>query len=94
MGQLSQTQYILRRTPERVRITRHAHPLLGREFSVLMAGNTCIAIRIDDGTSMRIPRAWTDADGSTRSEVHAPTVFTTESLRQVLELAEAFLRRS
>ncbi len=93
MGRLSQTQYILRRTPERVRITRHAHPLRGRELDVLMDGAQCLVVRLDNGTSMRIPRAWTDADG-VAAEPQDLTVFTTESLRRVLDLADAFLRRA
>ena len=93
MGRLSQTQYILRRTPERVRITRHAHPLHGRELDVLNDGDKVIVVQLGDGTSMRIPRAWTDADGSVPS-ARALTVFTAESLEQVLRLVEAFLQRA
>ena len=76
-----------------MRITRHAHPLRGREFDVVIDGNKCIAIRLEDGTSMRIPRAWTDADGLV-AETGELTVFTTESLRQALELTAAFLQRA
>jgi len=76
-----------------VRITRHAHPLHGREFDVLKDGNGCIVIQLEDGTSMRIPRAWTDADGSV-DHTRELTVFTMESLEQVVSLVEAFLRHA
>ena len=93
VGRLSQTQYILRRTPERVRIMRHAHPLHGCEVHVLIEGDKRIVIQLEDGTSMRIPRAWTDADGSVPS-AREITVFTSASLDQVLSLVAAFLQRA
>ena len=76
-----------------MRITRHAHPLRGREFAVLKDGNAVLVIRLGDDTSMRIPRAWTDADGDGVGSGPEPTVFTTESLEQVLRLVEAVGQR-
>ena len=76
-----------------MRITRHAHPLQGRELDVLQDGNIYIVIQLEDGTSMRIPRTWTDADGSV-GHTRELTVFTMESLEQVVSLVEAFLHRA
>ncbi len=60
---LSLTKYKLKRTPERVTITRRHHPLQGESFEVLMEGDERIVIRLANGTPMRIPRCWTNADG-------------------------------
>lgn len=44
---------------------------------------------------MRIPRAWTDADGATaQSPPRPPTVLTVEALRELVELVEALRRRT
>jgi hypothetical protein len=76
-------------------ITRHEHPLKDQEFEVLMDGNERIVIRLEDGTSMRIPRGWTNADGTSNDgQPGRIAVFNIDSLRRLLELVEAFLQRS
>jgi len=61
-----------------------------------MSGPERIAIRLVDGTSMRLPRQWTDADGS---DLHRDGreeydfFFTVDSLRRVIDLLESFLSR-
>lgn len=47
-------------------------------------GRTQVVVRLADGTPMRIPRAWTDADGMER-EPARESVFTVEALRELLE---------
>jgi hypothetical protein len=47
-----------------VRVTRRHHPLEGRLVEVVTGGPTQIVVRLEDGTVMRLPRAWTDADGA------------------------------
>ena len=75
-------------------ITRRHHPLRGQQFEVLQGGKKQITIRMQDGTSMRIPRHWTDADGDTpTSASQLESVFTVDSLRRLFELVEAFSRR-
>ena len=60
-----------------------------------MDGNERIVIRLGDGTSMRIPRRWTNADGASNDgQPERITVFNIDSLRRLLELVEAFLQRS
>lgn len=94
-GRLSQTKYHLRRTPSRVTVIRNHHPLQGEEFEVLMEGNERIVIRVDDGTSMRIRRRWTNADGDpTDQSLGGNTVFSIDSLRRVIELVEVFAQRT
>jgi hypothetical protein len=71
-------------TPARVKITRRHHPLEGQTLEVLRGGQIHIVVRPPDGTPMRVPRAWTDADGAPpqnsvervsrgRSRVRAPS---------------------
>lgn len=89
MGRLSRTKYILRNTPDRVAVTRRHHPLQGQQFDVLMGGRERITIGLDNGTSMHIPRHWTDADGAQPSGACArERVFTTESLRGLVNLVD------
>ena len=94
-GRLSQTAYILRDTPERVKVTRRHHPLRGRDLEVLIQqGKTLLVVRLPDGSTMRIPRAWTDADGGGVPEGPAVTsVYTPESLRELIRLVDALRGR-
>ena len=93
-GTLSQTKYILRNTPERVKIIRPHHPLLHHEFDVLKADQHCLVVQHFDGGSMKIPRAWTDADGEQESRQRChPQVFTVEALRELLDLSDALRHR-
>ena len=95
MGRLSRTKYILRNTPERVAITRRHHPLKHRTFEVLMSGKQRITIRLADGTAMRIPRDWTDADGVTPDgDGGREGFFAIESLRQLINLVDALSSRA
>ena len=93
-GRLSHTKYILRNTPERVKIIRPHHPLLHQEFEVLKGGPHRLVVQHFDGGSMKIPRAWTNADGEqpVAQRCH-PKVFTVEALRELLALTDAFRQR-
>ena len=76
-------------------ITRPHHPLHGHAFEVLMGGNERITIRLADGTSLRVARRWTDADGVVPSDgKRRDRCFTVDSLRRLVLLVEAFLSRS
>jgi len=93
-GTLSQTKYLLRNTPDRVKIIRSHHPLLHREFDVLKADQHCLVIQHFDGDSMKIPRVWTDADGEQESRQRShPLVFTVGALRELLDLTDALRHR-
>ena len=94
MGGQGHTQHIFARTPDRVKVTRRHHPLRGLDFEVLKDGRRCLCIRLRDGTPMRIPRRWTDADDRPPALGDAAeAVFTVESLRHLEMLADALLRR-
>jgi hypothetical protein len=87
MGRWSQTKYHRYSAPAKVRLTRPHHPLEGQVFEVVSAGPSSVVIRLGNGTSMRVLRSWTDADGPpvSRSQV----VFTADSVRALLELVDA-----
>jgi hypothetical protein len=77
-----------------VKITRPHHPLLDQEFEVLNADAHRIVVRHFDGGTMKIPRAWTNADGEQAvARVGLPQVFTVEALRELLDLIDALRRR-
>jgi len=71
-----------------VTVTRRHHPLLGHRLEVVSGGASTIVVRIADGTSMRIPRAWTDADGAA-PRAPGETVFSIEALSDLLRLVDA-----
>jgi hypothetical protein len=86
-GKLSHTKYILYNSPSRVKVTRRHHPLYDQELEVLNADKQVLVVRLADGSPMKMPRAWTDADGA--GPAQEPTllsVFTIETLRDLLHL--------
>ena len=86
--------YILTDTPTHVTVIRRHHPLKGKKLEVLKAGKKTIDLRPLNGSPLKMPREWTDADGiPPHQELADETVFTVESLRELLELINAFLSR-
>jgi hypothetical protein len=75
-----------------VKLTRRHHPLEGHLLDVVEGGRVQLIVRLGDGTTMRVPRAWTDIDGD--SVPANDTLCTLDSLREVIELIEALRRRS
>jgi hypothetical protein len=75
-----------------VRIVRRHHPLLGQSFEVLQGGPRYVVVRVAEGATMRIPRAWTDASGAPNDE-GAQTVLTVEAVRELASLVAALRRR-
>jgi hypothetical protein len=78
-------------------VLRRHHPLYGREFEVLRGDKAILTIRLPDGSTMKIPRAWTDADGVTeavRSSASIESIFTVEAVRQLIDLAAALRNRN
>ncbi len=72
-GKQQHTKYSRSSTPSDVTVTRRHHPLLGQRLNVVSGGASAIVVRIADGTTMRIPRVWTDADGASPHE--SPKLF-------------------
>jgi hypothetical protein len=48
-----------------------------------------LVIRAVDGVVMRLPRAWTDADGGTVTDAGPDAVFTVEAIRALMDLVAA-----
>jgi hypothetical protein len=92
MGKPSQTQYYRRPPRIEVKVTRRHHPLEGQVLDVTTEGPTQIVVRLSDGTTMRLPRSWTDADGPPPLRPNEG-VFTIDALRELLERIEALRRR-
>ena len=80
-------------TPSRVTITRRHHPLQGRVFDVLQTGPRQVVVRALGGLAMRLPRAWTDADGAPAETSEPDAVFSVDAIRALLEIVEALHRR-
>ena len=52
-----------------------------------------VVLQLADRASLRVPRSWTNADGDDGELRRAPTVFTDDSLRALMELVDAFVER-
>jgi Family of unknown function (DUF5372) len=92
-GKQQHTTYSRYYTPSDVTVTRRHHPLLGQRLEVAIGGASAIVVRMSDGTTMRIPRTWTDADGAPPHEP-AETVFSIEALRDLLRLLDSIGARA
>jgi hypothetical protein len=87
MGRSSHTKYSLQDLPARVEVTRQHHPLYGRELEVIQANKVVLTIRLAKGSTMKMPRAWTNAGGATAAVVE-PTrydLFTIEAVRELID---------
>ena len=93
MGKQQHTTYSHHFTPSEVTVTRRHHPLLGYRLEVVSGETSAIVVRIADGTTMWIPRAWTDANGAPAHEP-AEAVFHIEALRDLLRLVDAIGARA
>jgi hypothetical protein len=62
-------------------------------MEVVFGGPRRIVVRLSDGTSMRVPRSWTDADGPTAAE-EPGSIFTIEAIRELVDLVQAFACRA
>ena len=70
-----------------MKVTRRHHPLYDQELEVLNADKRMLVVRLADGSPMKMPRAWTDADGGApTAEPSISSVFTIEALRELLNL--------
>jgi len=76
-----------------VTITRRHHPLQDQTFDVLQTGPHQLVVRALGGLAMRLPRAWTDADGLPAETSEPDVVFSVDAIRALLEVVEALHRR-
>jgi hypothetical protein len=94
MGKSSQTTHDCFDSSHKVTITRPHHPLLGRQLEIRQASQATVIVTLPDGSRAKLPRAWTDIDGSpSRSDLRSQTRFTVGGLRELLELVERLRAR-
>jgi len=93
MGRQQHTPHSRHPTPPEVTVTRRHHPLHGQRLAVVFGGPTKLVVRLGDGTTMRFPRAWTDADGAP-SQHPTESIFSVEALRELVDLVEAVGHRT
>ena len=75
-------------------MTRPHHPLYGQELTVLRGGTRFLLVRAPDGSTMRLSRGMTDADGESASEeLGSNSTMTMASLRELITVADALLLR-
>ena len=60
---------------------------------VVTGGPAQMVVRLGDGTTMRLPRAWTDADGAPSSN-GSEHLFSAEALRELIEHVDILGRRA
>lgn len=70
-------------------MNRRHHPLEGQSLEVVRGGKSELVVRHPDSMTMRIPRAWTDADGPPPPrEKAAETQLTVDALRELMHLVD------
>jgi hypothetical protein len=95
MGRSPQTTYHLHDTADHVTVIRRHHPLEGESLEVTSAGKCYLIVRLPDTSTLRIARAWTDADGpAVCEERRIATQLTADALRELMTLVDALKLRS
>ena len=94
MGTLSQTKYRLSDSASGTTIIRHHHPLIGQKLKLLSVGKTMALVRLPDGSSMKIPRRWTDVDGVACPELAGVAELTLHGLHELISLFMALRERA
>ena len=87
MGRLSQTKYYRSDPAPTVSVIRRHHPLHGRPLELLLSGgNETVTVRLPDGSSMKLPRRWTDIDALSCPELAGDSQISLEGLRELLSV--------
>jgi hypothetical protein len=89
MGRLPQTKYHLSDFPSKIAVIRRHHPLEGQALELLSVGKASVVVRQGDGSSMKIPRGWTDADGGPCTALTGHSQLCLGGLRELLNLVKA-----
>jgi hypothetical protein len=68
--------------------------LFGRELEVIRANKVMLTIRLHDGSTMKVPRAWTNA-GRVMGviEPRRCSILTIEGVRELIDLVSVLRRR-
>lgn len=95
LGRLSQTKYILHNIESKIRVIRRHHPLVGQDLGVLSVSKTVVVVRLPNGSSLKVPRQWTDADGApVCQELQGESKLCIQGLGELLRLLEALRKRT
>ncbi len=90
VGRLPQTKYYLSDFPSKITVTRRHHPLKGQAPELLSVGKAWVVVRLGDGSSLKLPRGWTDADGGACTTLTGHSqLFCLVGLRELLNLVRA-----
>jgi len=88
-GRLSQTKYYLSDFPTNITVIRRHHPLEGQTLELLSVGKAAVVVRLSDGSSMKIARGWTDADGGPCTALTGHSQLCLGGLRELLNLVKS-----
>jgi hypothetical protein len=77
-----------------VTITRRHHPLLGQQLDVWRVNKSILVLTLHDGSRVKLPREWTDLDGSVPDcALDGDSRFTVSGLRELIHLVEQLRNR-
>jgi len=87
MGRLSQTKYCLSDPTSTTTIVHRHHPLCGQKLELLFCGGKhTVTVRLHDGSSMKLPRRWTDLDATLCRELAGDSRVCLKGLRELLSV--------
>ena len=89
----SQTKYYLSDLSPQLTIIRRHHPLEGQKVDVLRVDKTWVVVRLPDGSSAKVPRRWTNADGDSCPDLVGHAQLCLAGLRELLSLCKALRAR-
>ena len=76
-------------------MVRRHHPFVGRSLAVVREGRQQLIVRLPDGSTTRLPRSWTDADGEPPPAGSGrEMVCTVGGLHELTDLIEALRARA
>ena len=74
-------------------MTRRHHPLEGQVLEILKGGQRDLLVQLRDGSAIRLPRSWTDANGAPVPQPLPATLVTVSSVRELVTLLAALRQR-
>ena len=74
-------------------MVRPHHPFKGRRLELVRGGPKQVVVRLPDGTTTRMPRSWTDLDGTPVGTERPDLVCAQRELVELADLVAALLRR-
>ena len=94
LGRASHTTQYHPCTAEQVTVIRRYHPLDGKQLEVVHQLKHSVIVDLPDGTRLKLPNTWTDLAPPPPQHASLETTFTVESLRELITLVDALIRRA